>query len=175
MTVTHTISIPGEWIISQDRFNNQSYVESRCASADKSLQGNLRSALKYLYLDEEHGGISTFSKTAKNAVLENKLLEPAEVIIFKYLFTRTNGSEKYHYGKPALVAAKAARYRCQRCNSPDVRSVCLDHVWSNDLLTGFKMLCYNCHAIKSREDDWQGSKKLRNKKEALALLISLLQ
>lgn len=173
--IDHKTHISEEWIIPRERFNNRDYIESRCDVVDKILQGNLRSALKYLYLDQDKDGISTFSKTTKNTILDGKLLEERETIIFKYLFTRTSGSEKYVVGKPGFFAAKTSRYRCEDCSNPDVRVLCLDHIWEGDSLSGFKMLCANCHSIKSRVEDWKGDKKARDKREALKELIERLK
>ena len=166
----HLINIDPDWIIPIERFNI-SYIENRGENCTGQFKGNFISALKYLYLDDKNGGISTFGKKVKNVILENHLLEPREVMIFKYLFTRTNGSEKYYYGAPAIAAAKKAKYRCEECNNPDVRTLCLDHVWDGNALLGFRMLCCNCHSIKSREEDWKGDKKSRDKKEALKALM----
>lgn len=171
MTTQHSVHIPNDWIIPKDRFNNPEYIETRCATTEENLKGNLRSALKYLYLDHRNGGISSFNKDVKNIILNEKLLEDREIIIFKYLFTRTNGSEKYVVGRPGIIAAKTSRYKCENCGNPDVRVLCLDHIWDGNVLVGFKMLCNNCHGIKSREEDWNGTKKNRDKKEALKALI----
>jgi len=160
------INIDSEWIIPEERFNNQNYLSEK-RDNNVPFKGVIESVIKYLYFDTQHNGISTFNNIKKKIIIENNLLEPREIIILKYLSSRTNGRLKSQYGALAIKEAKDAKYRCKVCGNPDIRTLCLDHIWVDEKLEGFKMLCQNCHSIKSRLEDWCGDKKNRNIKEAL--------
>ena len=56
------------------------------------------------------------------------------------------------YGKNSLIAARNAKYKCERCNFPDVRTLQLDHINGKIMDTEFACLCANCHQIKSRQE-----------------------
>jgi hypothetical protein len=168
--IQHITNIPEDWVIPTERFNNIVDIDSRCNAVDERLNGNFRSVLKYLYVDPENGGISSISPAVKKRVIENKLLEETEAVLFKSLFTRSNGANKKEYGPGALLAARNARYKCEDCNNPDIRTHCIDHMWREGSLIGFQLLCHNCHAIKSRKEDWTGDKKGRDKIEGVRIL-----
>ena len=110
-------------MIDPTRFNNTEFIRSRVALASAEDQGSLRSALKYLYLDD--GPVNMPLERRKAA---EPYLEAAERLLVGWLAIRTNGALAGEYGKDALRAARAARYRCQECGFPDVRVLNLDHV-----------------------------------------------
>ena len=136
------------------RFNNDVYVNERVLAAESKDQGSLRSALTYLYIDT--GPINLPRNRQKIA---EKYLEEAEKILIRWLVIRTNGSERKNYGSRALVAARSARYRCERCGFSDIRCLNLDNMDGRVYGTEFACLCANCHTIKSREKDWTGKSR----------------
>ena len=139
--------------IDSSRFNNTDLIEDRVASvADK---GSLRTALRYLYLDD--GPLNLPPKRRKAA---ERFLDAAEVMVIRWLATRTNGRLKKSYGAAALRAARLARYRCQECGFPEVRVLNLDHIDGRVVGTAFACLCANCHTIKSRKSDWTGVRQV---------------
>lgn len=148
--VTLTLKLEIEWA----RFNNEEYVESRLAGIQESERTYLNTALRYLYFDSGYVNLPLARRRRAEP-----LLEEAEKILIRWLATRTNGSERKNYGALALIAARTARYRCCECGYSDVRALNLDHVDGRVAGTQFACLCANCHAIKSREKDWTGSKR----------------
>jgi hypothetical protein len=110
--------------------------------------------LKYLYMDD--GPVNLPRGRLK---ITKPYLDDAERILIQWLQTRTNGSERKNYGKDALCAARRSRYCCERCGFADVRALNLDHVEGRVADASFACLCANCHAIKSRENDWKGTAK----------------
>ena len=140
-------------VIPVERFN-QAYVENRVQLCPEKLRGALRSALSYLYLID--GPINLPRNRLKSAEAN---LEPGELLLIRWLYTRTNGSLRSTYGSKALRAARAARYRCSECSLADVRVLQLDHVDGHTPDTEFACLCANCHSIKSRDNDWSGKKR----------------
>ena len=144
------MKIEAELTIDASRFGDSELIESRVAQLPADEQGSFRTALKYLYLDD--GPINLPRDRLK---ISEPHLDPAEHIVIRWLYTRTNGSERKNYGRNALLAARAARYRCESCDFADVRVLNLDHVHGRDSdLDEFACLCANCHTIKSRANDW---------------------
>ena len=139
-----------QYAIPASRFNNRRYLERRVRAADTASQGALRSALRFLY--ESRGPENLPPDRLHRA---QPYFEPRELIVSRWLYTRTNGSLRKHYGKPALEAARRARYRCQECGYSDVRALNLDHIGGFSSRR-FACLCANCHSIKSRQVDWTG-------------------
>jgi hypothetical protein len=148
MTISYTVP--------RERFDDQSYIETRVAQAAPADQRALRSALNYLY--KSNGPLNLPRHHLKAAA---SYLDHAEQVVVRWLYTRTNGSLRKTYGATALVAARSARYRCETCSFDDVRVLNLDHVEGRVEGTPFACLCANCHAIKSRQFDWSGQKRLR--------------
>jgi len=141
-----TLTIPNS------RFNDLSYVESRVEAAATEHQGSLRTALTYLYC---FGGPINLPR--KRLLASEQYLDRAERIVVRWLYTRTNGSERKNYGANALIAARTAHYQCQVCDFADVRVLNLDHVNGRSSDSDeFACLCANCHTIKSRLHDWTG-------------------
>ena len=134
-----------------DRFDNPAYIASRLETAPPAARGALRTVLRYLY--EGEGPINLPRLRLKSA---ETLLDSAEVIVARWLYTRTNGSLRASYGANAFRQARKQRYRCEHCGHADVRVLNLDHVQGRDNRDFFACLCSNCHALKSREQDWTG-------------------
>lgn len=142
--------------INGSRFNDAAYIETRVAAVPAPDRGSLRTALRYLYLND--GPHNLPAKRLRSAKAH---LEAAELLVIRWLFTRTNGRLRNSFGTPALRAARLARYRCQECGFPDIRVLNLDHVDGRVEGTPFACLCANCHTIKSRAQDWTGTKRVR--------------
>ena len=85
-------------------------------------------------------------------------LKPYEIILSRYLKSRTNGTARRAYGKPALHHVRGVGYQCECCGYRDVRVLNLDHVHGRGQEVFF-LLCANCHNIKSRMFDWLGTKR----------------
>jgi len=146
------INIDDSFSVIEKRFNNLDLIEKRVKRVPADVQGSLRTALKYLYL--EKGPINLTRDRLKISI---SYLEDCEVVLAKWLATRTNGSLRKKYGKNALLAARKAHYKCEQCGYPDVRALHLDHVeGKRNNKSTFACLCANCHNIKSRKYDWDG-------------------
>jgi hypothetical protein len=102
--------------IDAGRFNDDAYIEARAAAAPAGDGGSLRTALSYLYKDD--GPVNLPRERLLSA---SPHLDDAERVVMRWLYTRTNGSERKNYGAKALLAARRARYRCEACGFPDVR------------------------------------------------------
>lgn len=135
--------------IDSSRFNDTDYIEFRVEKILDENKGGFRTALKYLYLDE-----GPINLPRKRLLIAERDLEEAEIIVARWLYTRTNGSLRKQYGADSLKAARLARYKCESCGFSDVRALNLDHVDGRTKLTPFACLCANCHTIKSRANDW---------------------
>jgi|SRR5579884_831128 len=138
------------YVIPRDRFDDPNDIERRVKVVPPASQGALRSALRYLYLTD--GPINLPPNRRKIA---EPYLEPAEILLARWLAYRTNGGGRRDYGANALRQARFSHYRCERCGFPDVRTLELDHVRGIAGKT-FACLCANCHNIKSRKEDWIG-------------------
>lgn len=135
------------WIIPPERFNNSAWVEARVTSVPEFAQKKLRTALSYLYFDD---GVINLPRDA--LLVAERVLEPAEAHLGRWLYTRTNGSERKRYGTDAVKAARLARHRCSECGHPDVRTLQIDHVEGRVGPTALQCLCANCHQIKTKAD-----------------------
>lgn len=138
-------------LMPMDRFDNPSYIHARLESAPTGTRGALKTTLRYLY--ESDGPVNLPRERLK---LAEPLLDSAETVVARWLYTRTNGSLRSKYGANALLRARSQRYRCEHCGHADVRVLNLDHALGRKNLDLFACLCSNCHAIKSREKDWTG-------------------
>lgn len=139
------------WWIPAKRANSSSYVKRRLSTVPQEIAMVLGRCLRYLYLDKR----SIDRKTIRHAEAS---LEPPERLLIRYLQTRSSGSEKKRYGHAAVAEAKAAKFRCRDCGCSDVRVLTLDHVHGKGSKV-FRLLCANCHQLKSRMQDWVGSTK----------------
>ena len=143
-----------EYTIAPSSLDNAEAITTRCEGLEKKVAASLKLVLSYLYL------------TAGPVNLRNpqfapgaELLTPAELIMVRYLKTRTNGNGRRHYGQAALHAARKAKYRCEACDNGDVRVLVLDHAFGSKDTKNFFMFCADCHQIKSRLFDWTGKKR----------------
>jgi hypothetical protein len=143
------------FLIPIDRFDSPQYIESRLATLDSSIVGAMRTTLRYLYITD--GPINLPRSRLK---LAEPFLDPAELIVARWLYTRTNGSERKRYGASALQAARKQRYRCEHCGHADVRVLNLDHIEGRSNREFFACLCANCHTLKSRAKDWLGTSNM---------------
>jgi hypothetical protein len=135
------------------RFNNGRFIEGRIAAVPTSDRSALQTALPYLYNDE-----GPVNLPRARLLIAQRHLEAAELIVARWLYTRTNGNLRSSYGTSALFAARLSRYRCRDCGFADVRVLNLDHVGGRIAGTPFACLCANCHTIKSRAQDWTGGR-----------------
>jgi hypothetical protein len=140
--------------IPDDRFDNTDYILKRLAAVDSSVSGSLKSTLSFLYMTD--GPINMPKDRLK---ISEPFLEQREIVLVRWLQTRTNGSLRSKYGTKALHAARFAKYKCITCGFSDIRALHLDHVDGHVKGTDFACLCANCHNIKSRVCDWSGEKK----------------
>lgn len=142
---------PFRFLIPMERFDNAEYLESRVSHVPPEAAGSVRTALRYLYITD--GPVNLPRDRLKAA---EPFLDPAEKVVVRWLYTRTNGTLRSTYGASALHAARRQRYRCEHCGHADVRVLNLDHVEGRKNLEHFACLCTNCHCLKSREKDWLG-------------------
>ena len=144
-----------EFAIPPDRFDNPEYIESRVRAVPLIDRGQLRSVLKYLYLTDGPKNVVRSRKSTAEAYLT-----PAERIVVRWLFPRSNGAYRKTYGFPAVLCARRARYRCEQCGQGDVRVLEFDHVDGRIRDSTFACLCANCHKIKSRNKDWSRKRRV---------------
>lgn len=102
--------------IDTSNFNDRLAIEERVSLVEDTARGALRTALSYLYLDD---GPTNLPRARIQAAIAH--LDPAENIVMRWPFTRTNGSGRRSYGKDALHAARRSRYQCETCGMADVR------------------------------------------------------
>jgi hypothetical protein len=143
-----------EYTIDPASINNVKSIATRCEGLEKKVAASLKLVLSYLYLMK--GPLNLRNKQFEPSKL---LLSPAELVMVRYLKTRTNGNGRKRYGQPALLAARKAKYRCEACDNGDVRVLVLDHAFGREDVENFFMFCADCHQIKSRLFDWTGQKK----------------
>ncbi len=143
-----------EYTIDLAYLDNTDAIAARCEGLERNVAVSLKLVLSYLYLT---GGPLNLRNPQYNPCAE--LLSPAELVMTRYLKTRTNGNGRRHYGQAALRAARKAKYRCEACSNGDVRVLVLDHVNGRTDVKNFFMFCADCHQIKSRLFDWTGKKR----------------
>jgi len=112
------------FLIPTDRFDSLEYVEKRVSGLEPSIVGSVRTALRYLYFIAD--GPTNLPRDRMLKALP--FLDPAERVLVRWLYTRTNGSARKRYGSAALLSARKQRYRCEHCGHADVRVLNLDHV-----------------------------------------------
>lgn len=140
--------VPGE------NLGNRELIDARVDAAPLEAKSALRTVLSYLYLED--GPVNLPNPTFHRA--EGALSE-CEVIIARYLKSRTGGAGRKDYGREALFRMRQAGYKCECCGHADVRTLHLDHLHGRSQKL-FLVLCANCHNIKSRLFDWTGTKKV---------------
>lgn len=143
-----------EFCVPTKYLNNINLISRRVRKVPTTSQSALRSVLSYLYLTE--GPTNLRNDTYRIA---EPYLTSFEILLSRYLKSRTNGSGRRAYGKPALHHMRNAGYKCECCGRRDVRALNLDHAHGR---TGqvFLVLCASCHSIKSRRFDWSGKKRV---------------
>lgn len=162
----HAIDIPEEFLMRADCLNNRPVLAARVeAVPDQVTRTALAKVLRYLYLAEGEpvpGELtSVLNMDTKSRQAAEPYLNAGEIIMSRYLATRTNGSGRRDYGKPALHRMRQAGYRCEDCGSPDARTLVLDHTVGRKVdPTQLRVLCANCHQIKSRLHDWLGAARV---------------
>lgn len=137
------------FLIPIDRFDNLEYIEARTSGVEPSVVGSVRTALRYLYITD-----GPVNLPRDRMLKAQPFLEPAERVVVRWLYTRTNGAGRKRYGSAALLAARKQHYRCEHCGHADVRVLNLDHVEGRHNRKLFACLCANCHTLKSRDHDW---------------------
>jgi 5-methylcytosine-specific restriction endonuclease McrA len=141
-------------------------IETRTAALAAADQDFMRAALRYIYLlGASHnsplavripGHTSEQRKARKDGLREllRQHLGPAERQAFNNL-TKFAHSSRARYGPNAVREARDAGYCCRDCGMPDVRTLEMDHVNGIDDTKNFRLLCANCHNIKSRKKEWK--------------------
>ena len=135
------------FIIDGTLIGNHDSIDERVAQAPETIRDVVRMALGYLYLDD---GLDSLSREHKSQA--EAYLTPVELFVFQWLYKRTDGKLRRHYGPRVLDAVKRSRYRCEKCNFPDVRVLHLEKAETQS--TGrplFSCLCANCNTIAARE------------------------
>ena len=159
--ITHQVTIPSEYIMPVNCLNNGGALTERINTVlDVASRVALAKVLRYLYLEEGVvvAGLSSVMNMYKPAILlAEPYLSAAEIIMVRYLATRTSGSERKNYGTLSVHRMRQARYSCEDCGSPDARTLVLDHTKGRKVVPiDLKVLCASCHQIKSRVHDWSG-------------------
>lgn len=142
-----------EFCVPVEHLNNTELIELRVQKAPSKFQPALRLVLSYLYLTD--GPTNLRNPQYREA---EPYLEAYEIVLGRYLKSRTNGAGRRTYGKPALRHMRKVGYRCECCGFQDVRALNLDHAYGIEEQV-FLVLCANCHNIKSRQFDWLGKKR----------------
>ena len=142
-------------------------IECRVKSAPKQARGALNLVLSYLF--NKSG--PTNLKNPQYKIAEAYLTE-YEIVLARYLKSRTNGNGRKSYGKAGLNAMRAAAYRCQVCGEGDVRILVLDHANGRNDTEAFFVLCANCHQLKSRLFDWTGKRKANKAQDKTIVLVT---
>lgn len=145
-----------EYWVPESHIDNATLIEQRVQAVVLPEQAALRLVLSYLYLSNGPTNLTN----PKYRLAESHLLS-YEIILARYLKSRTNGTGRRAYGKPALLHMRSTGYKCECCGFKDVRALNLDHVHGRTEQVFF-VLCANCHNIKSRLFDWHGKKRADN-------------
>ena len=162
----HTQEIADEFRIAPALMNDESAIMARVAMLPVDEQVFMRAALRYIYLlSASHNSPLAVRipvhtpeqrKTRKNALREllHQHLSAAERQAFNNL-TKYAHSSRARYGPHAVREARAAGYCCRDCGMSDIRTLEMDHVNGSGDTTNFRLLCSNCHNIKSRQKEWK--------------------
>ncbi len=141
-----------EFTLDGSLLGNDQAIDARIDSLPEADREAVRHALRYLYIPDGPVAISREYK-----LIAEPHLDAVEHFLLQWLFKRTNGKLRNHYGRPALIAARRASYQCVRCGFNDVRALNLERVPttsdSDCNQEEFVCLCANCNVIaaKSRE------------------------
>ncbi len=115
--------MPELFIIDDSRFNDEAQIVARLDADPSADRGSLRSALRYLYMDD-----GPVNLPRERLLAAEPYLEASERLVIRWLYTRTNGNLRSTYGAAALRAARSSLYRCEVCKFADVWVLNLDHV-----------------------------------------------
>lgn len=154
------------FVVPQGAIDDVPAIQRRVDAAPQEARSALRLVLSYLF--ETDG--PTNLRNPQYRVAEPYLTE-LEIILARYLKSRTNGVGRKNYGKASLLAMRRSAYRCEVCQENDVRLLVLDHANGRDDVAEFFVLCSNCHQLKSRLFDWTGKKKDNKAPEPATLLV----
>lgn len=142
-----------EFCVPPSCLNNADLINERVQNVPTECRSALRLVLSYLYLED--GPTNLRNPQYRQA---EPYLTVYEVVLSRYLKSRTNGSGRRAYGKTALCHIRKIGYACECCGFRDVRALNLDHAYGR-AKSVFFVLCANCHNIKSRQFDWLGKKR----------------
>lgn len=142
-----SFEIDDSWIDGEDLIN------ARLASIEEGSRAAVELVLRYLFVS---GGPHTIDRSAKTLAEEH--LSPAEKFVLQWLYKRTDGKLRRHYGPGVLDAVKRSRYRCERCGFRDVRALNLEKTERDEpeAESGSKgrvnlvCLCANCNTVAAR-------------------------
>jgi hypothetical protein len=141
----YSVQIGDEWILPEERFDNAALIDVRARNHDPTKRAAFSRAMRFLYMSN---GAKNLSRDQMLACLPT--LEAREKRAIRWIYTRTNGSERKNYGPDSIVAMRKAKFRCQRCGFPDVRTLQVDHVTGRKAKPFvFQCLCANCHSIET--------------------------
>jgi len=142
--------IDDSWIDGEDLIN------SRLAAIDEGSREAVEQVLRYLFVN---GGPHSIERSVKTLAEEH--LSPAEKFVLQWLYKRTDGKLRRHYGPKVLDAVKRSRYRCERCGFGDVRALNLEKAERGDTEAGsgskssvaIVCLCANCNTVAARSKE----------------------
>jgi hypothetical protein len=143
-----------DYCVPESHLNNPELIEKQVQEAPEESRPALRLVLSYLYIQDGPTNLRN-----PQYRLAEPYLRPYEVVMGRYLKSRTNGTGRRVYGKPALHHVRKVGYKCECCGFQDVRALHLDHAHGREHSVFF-LLCANCHNIKSRLFDWLGEKRV---------------
>ena len=126
---------------------NDQAIDARIDSLPEAEREAVRHTLRYLYIPD---GPVALSREYK--LIAEPHLDAVEHFRLQWLFKRTNGKLRNHYGRPALIAARRASYQCVRCGFNDVRALNLERIptTSDSDQPEFECICANCNIIAAR-------------------------
>ena len=136
-----SFEIDGSWIDGED------LIDSRLASINEDSRKAVNVVLRYLYVVDGPVSIERSVKT-----LAEEHLSVVETYVLQWLYKRTDGKLRRHYGSGVLDAVKRTRYQCERCGFRDVRALNLEKAEGadKDSHARFACLCANCNTVAAR-------------------------
>lgn len=116
-----------EFCVPVEHLNNAELIELRVQKVPTDSQSALRLVLSYMYLID--GPTNLRNPQYREA---EPYLTAYEIILSRYLKSRTNGTGRRAYGKPALHHMRKVGYKCECCGFQDVRTLNLDHAYCRE-------------------------------------------
>lgn len=147
-TDTELMNQPLSFTLDTTLLGNEPSIDARVAALPEADQDAVRHTLCYLYLPNGPVSISREFKSTSEPHLN-----AVEHFLLQWLFKRTDGKLRRHYGPAALSVARRAKYQCEQCGFSDVRALNLEQKASNDPDTQrpeFECLCANCNTVAAR-------------------------